>query len=121
MTAVPSPSSRVIDSSAMKPGPLVGVVLVDRAGEVDLAERLLQRLAHLADDDRREFVTPLTVQLGDGTDQLGPFGRCRRARPLTVRRRGRRDGGIQFGVCDRRILGHSLTGRRIGHHVVSHF
>ena len=44
---------------------MVGVVLVDVGAEVDLAERLLDRLAHLAHDDLGERLAALAVQLAD--------------------------------------------------------
>ena len=66
---------------------VVGVVLGDVGGEVDLAERGRERLAHLAHDDRGELVAALAVQLGDAAEQrraLGDAGCC--APALTGRR-----------------------------------
>ena len=66
---------------------LLGVVRVegvDVAREVDLAERLLERLAHLADDDLSELLTPLDVQLSDAAHKGGTLGDARRGRPGPV-------------------------------------
>ena len=69
MNAEPSPSSSSIGSSASSFARVVGVVLVDRGAEVDLAERLLDRLAHLAHDDLGEPLALLGVQLADAADE----------------------------------------------------
>ena len=53
---------------------VVGVVLGDVGGEVDLAQGRGQRLAHLPHDDRRELVAALAVQLGGPADERRPLG-----------------------------------------------
>ena len=64
---------------------LVGVVLGDVGGEVDLAEGGLAGLAHLAHEDVGELLAALAVQLGRATQQRCALGDGRRARPLAVR------------------------------------
>ena len=53
---------------------VVGVEAVDVDAEVDLSERLLDRLAHLAHDDLGELFPPLAVELSDPAHQGGPLG-----------------------------------------------
>ena len=53
---------------------VVGVEGVDVAREVDLAERLLDRLAHLADDDLGQLLAALLVQLADLAHERGAVG-----------------------------------------------
>ena len=53
---------------------VVGVELGDVGGEVDLAERRGERLAHLAHDDRGELVAALAVQLGGAADERRALG-----------------------------------------------
>ena len=74
MTAVPVAVRISIGTSAVIFVGVVGVVLGDVGGEVDLALGRGQRLAHLAHDDRGELVTALAVQLGDAAQQLGALG-----------------------------------------------
>ena len=64
--------------------PVVGVEAVDVDAEVDLAERLLHRLAHLAHDDLAELLLALLVQLADAADDGGAVGDGRRAVPVLV-------------------------------------
>ena len=68
---------------------VVGVVLVDRGAEVDLAEGLLDRLAHLARDDLRELLAALGVQLRDAGDDLRALLDARAAPPAPMRRHAR--------------------------------
>ena len=69
----------------------VGVVAVDVGGEVDLAEGLLDGLAHLAHDDLRELLAALGVQLAHPTDEGRAIGGAGGARPAGVSGiRGRR-------------------------------
>ena len=75
---------------------VVGVVLVDRRAEVDLALGLVDRLAHLAVDDLGELFFALGVQLGDLADQCGAVGDRRPPRPFAVRLAGRGDGRLDL-------------------------
>ena len=85
---------------------VVGVVAVDRADEVELAEGLLDRLAHLAHDDLRELLAPLDVQLADPADERRALGDTRRRRPRLVRLVGAGDRVAQLVVGD---VAYSLT------------
>ena len=49
----------------------VGVVPVDVGGEVDLGERLLEGLPHLAHDERGQLVTSFGVQVADAAHECG--------------------------------------------------
>src|SRR4029079_1769650 len=83
---------------------LLGVVrveAVDVAAEVDLAERLLDRLAHLAYDDLGELLAPLDVQLADAAHERGTLGDARRGRPRPVGFVGTGDRGGKIVVADR--------------------
>ena len=93
---------------------VVGVVPVDRRAEVDLVERLLDRLAHLARDDPRELVPPLGVQLGDAGDDLGPLLDARASTPAPVRVVRPADRGLQRVVADRLEGLQLLPGRGVG-------
>ena len=84
-------------------GRVVGVVLVDVGGEVDLAEGLLDGLAHLAHDDLGELLAALDVQLADAADEGGALLDRGRPRPGAVRLVGRGDGGLELGVGDGRV------------------
>ncbi len=99
---------------------VVGVVLVDGAAEVDLAERLLDRLAHLADDDLAEPLAVLDVQLADAADERGALRHGGRARPLAVGLVGGVDRRLQVGVADGVVRLHELAGRRVDDCVVGH-
>ena len=85
---------------------VVGVVLVDRRAEVDLAERLVERLAHLAVDDLGELVASLGVQPGDLPDQRGPLGQRRLCAPFAVRLGRRRSA---CSICSSVAVGYSCT------------
>ena len=65
MNAEPSPSSSSIGSSASSLARVVGVVLVDRGGEVDLAERLLDGLPISRTMISASSLAALGVQLAD--------------------------------------------------------
>ena len=97
---------------------VVGVVLVDRGAEVDLAEGLLDRLAHLARDDLRELLAALGVQLGDPGDDLRPLLDGRVAPPALPDVMGPADGGLQRVVADRVERLQRLPGRGVGHCVL---
>ncbi len=60
---------------------VVRVEAVDFGREVDLAERLLDRLAHLADDDLGQLLPPLGVQLSDPAHQRRALRHADGARP----------------------------------------
>ena len=63
---------------------VVGVVGIDRRGEVDLGERIGVGLAHLPDDEARQVLALLQVQLRDPTQQRGTLGDRRLAGPFPV-------------------------------------
>ena len=99
---------------------VVGVVLVDGLAEVDLAECLLTRLAHLANDDVGELFAALCVQVGNFADHFGAlFDGCG-ARPLVMRLLCERRRCDQLGVGNRRIVLDVLPGGRVDHCVVAH-
>ena len=99
---------------------VVGVELVDRGAELDLADRLLDRLAHLAHDDLAEPVLLLVVQLGHAPDQLRALLHRRRPRPRPVRRVRAADRVAQRVVRDRRVGLDRLPGRRVDHRILAH-
>ena len=92
---------------------IVGVELVDRRAEVDLAARLPDRLAHLGDDDLRELLPPFGVQLADAPHERGAIGDGRTLRPFPVRPVGAGDRVPQLVVGDRRVLLDRLAGRGV--------
>ena len=92
---------------------IVGVELVDRRAEVDLAARLSYRLAHLGDDDLRELLPPFRVELADAPHERGAIGDRRSLRPLSVRLGPRGRSLPQRVVCDRRILPDRFAGRGV--------
>ena len=93
MTAEPSPREQLDRLVLQEVRRVVGVVPVDRRGEVDLAERLLDRLAHLAHDDLRQLLAALDVQFADAADEGRALVDRRRLRPGAVRLVGRGDRG----------------------------
>ena len=99
---------------------VVGVEVVDGGAELDLADGLGDRLAHLTDDDLGEVLDPLGVQLADPTHEGGPLGHGRRCRPRAVRLVRPGDGVPQRVVGDRRVGLDRLAGRRVHHCVLSH-
>ena len=100
---------------------VVGVVLVDRGAEVDLAERLLDRLAHLAHDDLGEPLALLGVQLADAADERRALLDRRRARSSSrCAASARPIASSQVVVGDRRVLLDGLAGGRVDHGVVAH-
>jgi hypothetical protein len=101
-------------------GRVVGVVLVDRRGEVDLATGLLDRLAHLADNDLRQPLTALRVQLGDAADHCRALLDGRSPPPGLVGLVGAADGRLQGVVRDRVVLLERLARRRVDDRVVGH-
>jgi len=111
----PSSTPRLLRRTKAEP-----VVLVDRGREVDLAERLLERLAHLPHDDLGELFAPLRVQPGHARDERGAVGDGRLPRPGLVRVRYRIDGFRQFGTGDGRVLGLGPAGGGIDNCVVAH-
>ena len=98
---------------------VVGVVLGDVGGEVDLAVSRRERLAHLAHDDRGEFVAALAVQLGDATDERGALG-DRGVAPRAVGGIRLLDHGVESVVGDRRIGGEGLARRGVDDGVFGH-
>src|SRR5262249_46893796 len=101
-------------------GRVVGVEVVDRDAEVDLAEGLLDGLAHLADDDLAEVLTALGVQLADAPDERGALLDGRRRRPPAMRLIGAADRGIEVRVADRGVLLDALSRRRVDDGVLAH-
>ena len=102
---------------------LLGVVCVEAvyvAGEVDLAERLLNRLAHLADDDLAQLLAPLDVQFADAAHQVGALGDGRRGRPRPVDFVGTTDRGAKIVVADGGVLLALVTRGRIDDCVHAH-
>ena len=82
---------------------VVGVEAVDLAREVDLHQRLLDRLAHLADDDLGQLLAALGVQLADLAHQRGALGDGGGA--ATRSGRPRRPGRSRRGARRRRSPG----------------
>jgi len=66
---------------------LVRVVLGDVRGEVGLADRRAEHLAHLSNDDRGQLLATLPMELGRAADQPGPLGD--RERPPGLEREAR--------------------------------
>ena len=83
---------------------VVCVVAVDHGAELHLAACFLERLAHLADDDLREFVDSLVVQVCDAVEVLCPFRNRRVAAPVPVRSSRFIDGDRDLRVGRRWIL-----------------
>ena len=98
---------------------VVGVVLRDVGCEVDLTLRRGERLAHLADDDRGEFVAPLAVQLRDAADERCALG-DRGVAPRAVGGIRFLDDGVESIVRDRRISGEGLACRGVDDGVFGH-
>ena len=96
---------------------MVGVVLVDRRGEIGLAEGLLDRLAHLAHDDLGELLAALEVQFPDASHERGTLLDGGGLRPAAVGLVGGGDGGVELGVGDGRERLDRLAGGGIGHGV----
>ena len=94
---------------------VVGVVLVDRRGEVDLAERLRDRLAHLAHDELRQLLAALGVQLADAADEGRALLDRGRLRPGAVRLVGCGDRGLELGVGDGVVGLDRLARGGVGH------
>jgi hypothetical protein len=94
-------------------------VAVDVGAEVDLTQRLLERLAHLAHDDRGELLAAFLVEVAHAGDQRGPV-LDGRARPLLLRgvRRGERLLELLRG--GERDRGPGLAGGRVDDDVVGH-
>jgi hypothetical protein len=96
---------------------VVGVELIDRSAEFHLADRLVQRLAHLALDDRGQLVLAFLVQLGDATDQGGALVDGRLLRPLPICRAGRGEGLLYLLVGGGGVFLDDVAGRRVDHRV----
>ena len=101
-------------------GTVVGVVVIDRTAEIDLAERLLDRLAHLAHDDLGKLLALLGMKLADSPDDSGALLYRRRPRPLAMRPVGTPDGVTKLVVADRRILAYRLARSRVDDCVIGH-
>ena len=101
-------------------GRVVGVVLVDRGAEVELAQRLLDRLAHLAHDDVGEPLALLGVELADAAHERRALLHRRGGAPLPVCRVRAADRIAQSVVGDRLVLLDGLSGGRVHDGVVAH-
>jgi hypothetical protein len=99
---------------------VVGVVAIDRVAEVDLAEGLLDRLAHLPHRDLGKLLPALSVQLGDPLDQRGPLGHGCSGGPVPMGLVGLRDRCAEITVRDLRILLDLFAGGRIDDRVKTH-
>ena len=71
--------------------------------EVDLAQCLGGRLAHLTNDQRGELLAALHVQLADPGHDGGPLGHGGVERPLAVGGIRRREHGLQLVVGVQRV------------------
>src|SRR5207245_2832671 len=80
--------------------PLRGVVAAEVGGLAHLRERVIQRLATLALQQREEARRPLLQEVG-GPLQRGRPGGCRRRGPAFEI--GARGGDSSFRLCRRRI------------------
>jgi hypothetical protein len=96
------------------------VELVDRCGELGLADRLLDRLAHLAHDDLGEGLAALVVKPPHGPDELGALGDRRAGGPRAVGLIGAGDCAPEVGVGDLRVLLDELVGGRVDYRVAAH-
>ncbi len=101
-------------------GPVVRVERVDVDAEVDLPERLLQRLAHLARGDLGKLLPPLGVQLADPAHELGAFVDRARSQPVLIGVVCQGDSRIQLFARDRRELLHLLSCCGVRHRVDAH-
>ena len=99
---------------------VIGVVLVDRRAEVDLAECAVDLLAHLAVDDFGELLPTLGVQRGDLADERCPLGDRGVLGPLPVSLLGRCQGILDLLVGCRRVLLHHVSGCRVHHCIETH-
>lgn len=92
---------------------MVGVVAVDAGTEVDLTERLVERLSHLADGEVGQFLATLFVELGSPPNQGGPFGDGDRSPPGPPCHGGVCQGSLHLGVRRRGVSRPLLTCCRI--------
>ena len=99
---------------------VVGVERVDVDAEVDLAHGLLDRLAHLADDDLAEPLALLAVDLAHAPQKPGALLHRRRTCPLAMSGVRPPDRRVQLVVADRRIGLDRLAGGRIYDRVITH-
>ena len=98
----------------------VGVEAVDVGAEVDLAERLLHRLAHLANDDLGQRLAPLRLEVRHLLDQRRTLGHRGLEAPVLVGVVSRRDRGLELLVGHVRVLLDRLAGRRVDDCVLAH-
>ena len=80
---------------------VVGVVLVNVGGEIDLGQRLPDGLAHLAHDELRQLLATLAMELRHAADEGGALVDRGGLRPGLMRLVGRSDRGLQLGIGDR--------------------
>ena len=121
MKAEPSlPSSERDRLVLQQLGAVIGVVLVDVGREVDLAERVADRLAHLAHDDLGEVLTALAVQIGDLRDERGALLDRGRPRPAAVGVERTLDPAGDVGVGRGRVRPQRLAGGGVDHCVLAH-
>jgi hypothetical protein len=99
---------------------VVGVEAVDFAGEIDLHQRLLDRLPHLADDDLGQLLAALGMELADPAHQRRAPGRGGGAGPGPGGLVGPVDRRPELGVADLRVLLDPLSGGWIYNCVSAH-
>jgi hypothetical protein len=99
---------------------VVGIEAVDFRREVDLHQRLLDRLAHLADDDLGQLSTALGVQLADLAHQRGALRHRGGTGPGSGGLVGPADRGAELVVADLRVLPDRLAGGWVDYRVSAH-
>ena len=99
---------------------VVGVETVDFGREVSLHQGLLDRLAHLADDDLGELPAALGVQLADAAHQGCAVSYRGRGAPAPGRVVGTADRRAQLLVADLRVLLDRLAGGWVDYRVGAH-
>ena len=103
-----------------KRGGVVGVVGVDGRAELDLAHRLVHRLAHLAVDDLGQLVGALPVELTHAAHEVGALGQGGPPRPRPVRVVRSGQGGVDVGVGRCGELALDRTGAGVADCVLDH-
>src|SRR4051794_9905034 len=99
---------------------VVGVEAVDFRREVDLHQGLLDRLAHLADDDFGQLPAALGVQFADLAHQRGAIGDRGGARPAPGGLIATVDRAAELVVADLRVLLDRFAGGGIDNRVSAH-
>ncbi len=99
---------------------IVGIEAVDVDTEVDLTERLLDRLSHLSHDDLRQSLALLAVQLTHPPNQSRSLPHRGHAGPVAMSLVRPGDRVPELLIADRRILLDGLPRRRIDHRIHAH-